>query len=269
VSGSSDVQLKSIGGGTRRISMRDFRRDISKELSDIFQKHTRLIITRNNEDRACVIPMQLMSAIQEIVGDIDIEQLMAGTSRYGWLDDVRGHFLDQILSETYPTEQYPRDLASGTELWMSGTNLRRAIPYRSRELKKVLERGGTIHAIFADPDSGEMMRYAAMQEQGNVQGEEVKNTQRELIDQNMKHLLDLSKEVSRGNVLIYKTEYPIGYGLDVIDRNSEEGIIYVRYYPFADDGRPVLRLTRKNDRWYRFYLYQLDRLKTAIKQIVP
>jgi hypothetical protein len=266
VSAGSDLQPKSGKASIRRISMRDFRRDISKELSEIFQKHTRLIITRNNEDRACVIPMQLMTAIEEIVGNIDIDRLMAGTSQYGWSDDLRNHLVDQILLETYPSEQYPKDLASATELWMSGTNLRRAIPYRFKEFKQVLERGGTIHAIFANPGSGEMMRYAAMQEQGNVGGEEVKNSQQELINQNMKQLFNLSKEVSRGNILIYKTDYPMGYGLDLIDRNSEEGIIYVRYYPFADDGRPVLRLTRKNDRWYRFYLFQLERLRTATKE---
>jgi hypothetical protein len=269
VNSNSDLQYSSNDTSIRRISMREFRRDISKELSEIFQKHTRLIITRNNEDRACVIPMQLMAAIQEIVGSIDMNQLMAGTSQYGLSDELRNHFVDQILMETYPSEQHPRDLASATELWMSGTNLRRAIPHRFKELKQVLERGGAINAIFANPGSAEMMRYAAMQEQGNVKGEEVRNTQIELIKQNMEHLLDLSKEVSRGKVSMYKTDYPMGFGLDVINPNSEEGIIYVRYFPFADDGRPVLRLTRKNDRWYRFYFYQFQRLKTAIKQCVP
>jgi hypothetical protein len=267
--------------------MRDFRRDISKELAEIFQKHAQLVITRNNEDRAYVAPVQMMSAIDQIANEIDISKLMAhgdekdsvvyllfehfikkiksdgvDINNIGWLE-LKNYYLDRVLLETYPPE-HQRELASAGQLWITGTNLRRIIPLRFKELRQILARGGTVAAIFVDPDSENSQRYAAMQEQGAVK--EIRGLmeyQSKLIEEGMKGLKKLYNEVKLGKMLIYKIDYPLGFGLDVIDGEDNKGIIYVRHYPFADDGQPVLRLTRDNEVWYRHYLFQLERLRAA------
>jgi prevent-host-death family protein len=269
-----------------RVPLRAFRQHISEKLDSVISGHARLVITKNNDDCAGVIPIEMMRAIDQIAEEIDLNRVMkrardrenilnlffdyfvravkgegAELSNGQW-SELKDYYLDRILLEKYPPE-YQRDLASAKHLWVIGTNLRRIVPVRFKELRQVLEGGGTVRAMFVDPTKDDAIRYSAMQEHGNFSGDEMRAYQRKLINGGRNELMKLAKETKSGDITIYKIDYPLSFGLDVIDGNTDKGIIYVRYYPFGDDGQPILRLTRENEMWYEYYLFQLERLNTT------
>jgi len=60
--------------------------------------------------------------------------------------------------------------------------------------------------------------------------------------------------------------YAMPYGLDWMKGGiRDETVMYVRFYPFADEDRPIIRITKENEKLFRFYSYQLRRYKAAKK----
>jgi hypothetical protein len=192
---------------------------------------------------------------------------------------IRDYFVDCVLEEHYPP-QYASDLSQAQNIWAIGSNLRRVIPTYFKEFRQVLNRGGELHAVFTDPldQAGssiggpdplggsvksvpQAFAFSIMQEHGYYYNDEVKEFQKNLILKNRDSLLNLKQSSNTEKLYIYKMNYPLSFGIDVIDGLHDNGIIYVRYFPFADNGQPIVRLTRRNTHWYDFYLYQLERYK--------
>jgi hypothetical protein len=284
---------KRIDGEFRRIGLRNFKRSIIKELTNIRANSESLVISDKDDDIACISPPSFLTLFTHMVRSlgIDPDELVATNTEeevrhllYGsivrvvtndmstfgqdnWMA-IRDYFLDCILEEHYPPE-YSSDLARARNIWAVGSNLRRVIPTYFKEYRQVLNRNGHIHAVFVDPLADEFddkgippaIIFSIMQEHGYHYNQEIRDFQKLMILKNRDSLLNLQQSCTAGELSIYKVNYPISFGIDVINGQDEDGVIYVRYFPFADNGQPIVRLTRNNTHWYDFYLYQLERLK--------
>jgi antitoxin (DNA-binding transcriptional repressor) of toxin-antitoxin stability system len=256
----------------KRVALRSFRANISKELESVRASHDRLVISKNNIDIAGLVPMSIMSLIDKISRKVDLDELLHKVSDPEKALDtlvaaLSTETIDSILLRDYPPE-YFSELSSARELWITGSNNRRIFPHHLGILRKILEKGGTVAVLFVDPTS-DAIRYSAMQEMGFFDGELPKSSQRKTIEDAKQSLLELADDVKKGSIEIYKMDYPPTFGMDIVDKDGENTIAYIRYYPFADFGQPIIKLTRSNNAWLNFYIHQLERFKTAAQPWKP
>ena len=272
-----------------KVSLRDFRKSMVGILNDIFMKRTSVTLTKNEEERAVIIPPQMKLIIDTLAQHIDMKSLMdnATTGAAVW-QPFKQYFMESLLSEEAPNNspewialshyfmdhillernppQYSKDLASARVLWSIGSNLRRLIPGHISDLRKVLERGGEVNAIFVDPKAPDAIKYVTIQENGYHRLELMASLQVDLINNNCIRLIELANTVKLGKLSCFKIDYPPACGIDFIfSHNEMDDLIYVRNYPLNDDDKPILRLTRHNQTWFDFYSFQLNRYKQAAR----
>src|SRR6185437_6877484 len=211
-----------------------------------------LIVSRNDEDVACIVPTAVARFVDKIFSVLEVSPSSLGSELtdaalekmfYSCMvkiikkehkgidteiwDDLGNYFLDHALLKRYPDE-YSTNLAAATVLWTIGSNLRRIIPTYFDELREIFKRGGTINAIFVDPYQ-DAIKFSAQQEHGSYHGDSMRDMQRDLIVENRTLLRNLRAQVGRGHVKIWRINHPLSYGIDVIDGNTHNGVIYVRY----------------------------------------
>jgi GNAT superfamily N-acetyltransferase len=160
---------------------------------------------------------------------------------------------DDILLSAYP-KRYLDDLAGAKDLWITGTNLRRIFPEHIRCLEEVLNNGGRITAVLAKPGS-DASKYGVLQEYGYT-NDELEAAFSKQIELSLS-VLERLKNAAPSQVTILKITFPIYFGIDGINVNSWNGLIYVRYYPIAEGDRPIVVLRPYESRWFDFYRAQL------------
>ena len=148
---------------------------------------------------------------------------------------------------------YHDELSRAHDLWITGTNLRRIFPDNYHVLEQIINKGGTIHAILLR--EGEALKYAAQQDAGpdaNV------NNYAASIKSARFHLEKL-KLLAPMKVRIYTIDYPLPFGIDAIDIDSIDGVIYLRFYPFftGKGDHPIVVLRPNDSIWFEFYKNQL------------
>jgi hypothetical protein len=166
-------------------------------------------------------------------------------------------FSVQIWKEYPPS--YATDFARAKDIWMTGLNLRRTIPSRIGDIKRVLESGGTVRVLLLDPDH-DGCRDAAFQEWGHSD-RWATELYREMIRDVYRALAELRNRSNQQQIKIRKIGYTFGFGVDAMRfANSRDGALYVRFYPISgiEDDRPILPLTPRNGYWYDFYRSQLQ-----------
>jgi hypothetical protein len=180
------------------------------------------------------------------------------------LSTVARGTVNDVLRNDYPSF-YREHLGQAQELWIVGMNLRRIFPDYTAELRKVLNRGGTIHAILVTPGSA-ASHYAAKQDYDNVPVDEYINTIRLALIR-----LTNLKQLAPDRVSIKVIDHPLSFGLDVVDVESHHGRIYVRSYPLLSPNGdvPILALGPNDSPWYDFYKDQLRVLSEKAVEWVP
>ncbi len=165
--------------------------------------------------------------------------------------------VNSTLYDCYPPS-YWESLAGAKKLWISGLNLRRfCFSDHVNTLDRMIGRGGTLNAILLSSDDDAMIKYGTRQDNGQADAPSLKDW-RGTITRTESYLRNLQVSAP-GRVHIKKTDYPMPFGLDAVDIESPEGIIYVRYYPFYTGGgdKPILVLRANQSPWYDFYKNQL------------
>ncbi len=158
----------------------------------------------------------------------------------------------------YPPS-YAADFARAKDLWMSGLNLRRIIPNRIGDIKRVLEGGGTVRVLLLDPDY-DGCRDAAIQEWGRSDRSAIERYQN-MIRNVHSSFCELRNRNTRKQIKIRKIGYSLGFGADAINlADRKDGVLYVRFYPISGptDDRPILPLTWRDGYWYKFYQEQIE-----------
>jgi hypothetical protein len=159
----------------------------------------------------------------------------------------------------YPPS-YAADFARAKDLWMSGLNLRRIIPSRLGDIRRVLEGGGTVRVLLLDPDY-DGCRDAAIQEWGRSDRSAIERY-RKMIRNVHSSFSELRNRNTRKQIKIRKIGYSLGFGVDAIDlADRNAGVLYVRFYPISGpvmDDRPILPLKSRDGYWYKFYQEQLE-----------
>jgi hypothetical protein len=175
------------------------------------------------------------------------------------LPKITEQLLDTILTPTYPPDHFDR-ISGANTLWLSGLSMRRIISkddFRYQgAVRAVLERGGIVQIVMLDPES-EACRYAAIQDFGKDRAN--RDEYRTRVLETLTKLCDIKAE-RKGTLSIATVDYMPTFGLDIVDPEEENAIIYVRYYPLnseaVGDDKPYLRLEKSYGRWYQFYYDQ-------------
>lgn len=159
--------------------------------------------------------------------------------------------LNNILLDKYPAE-YEKDLGRAKELWITGNNLRRITPEHDKRLREVLRNKGTIYVILLG--EGDAVKYGAQQDKGpDADPGRFLHSIKEAYN-----FFDRLRKSHPERVHIRTIDYPLPFGIDAIDINLPNGVIYVRMYPFySDRDEPILVLRPYQEKWYDFYKEQL------------
>ncbi|MDE2227960.1 MAG: GNAT family N-acetyltransferase [Alphaproteobacteria bacterium] len=161
-----------------------------------------------------------------------------------------------ILLHKYP-DSYRDDLARAKELCVTGTNLRRIFTDYIPCLRDVLQNGGRIMAIIGKPGS-DAVKYGALQETGKLTDGLIRAFSGRL-ESSLHGLKDLTQK-AWDRVEVSTVDFPLGFGLDIVDRKSADGIIYVRHYPLdAGVDKPIMVLRPNEPDWFKFYLDQFEK----------
>ena len=168
--------------------------------------------------------------------------------------------MESLLRKDYP-EHYERILTGADILWMVGTNLRRIIPDHLDRLRSILDRGGIVNAIFVKPGS-EAAKYSIKQEYGIDLTVSFIEKHVKYIEDNIGYLTDVRTSY-KDRVNIYTIDFPLTYGMDVINNANRMQHIYLRLYPFDEQDKPIIYLTTGHPYWFDFYGKQLTKLIKA------
>jgi hypothetical protein len=184
--------------------------------------------------------------------------------RKGQLDLLQKKFLSvgDVLRADYP-EDYHHRLASADTLWVFGTNLRRIFQHdddREQYLRKALEGSGKIRALLVSPKPPDKepaaSTFTAMQDARLEIKSQAIESEIGQIHSNLVRLCQLRHQFP-SQVVIKTINYPLSYGIDGVDIDTWRGVLYIRYYPFHNKDRPILRLT-PGDAFYDFYKEQIE-----------
>ncbi len=162
---------------------------------------------------------------------------------------------NNILLEGYPSD-YGKTLGRAQKLWITGLNLSRFYPNRVKYLEEVTRHGGNINAMLLSSNS-DAIKYAAQQECGpDGKVPAYLNSINDAHDR-----LRKLRQSYPNQVHIKTVDYPLTFGLDAVDIESENGLIYVTYYPlYSEEGdKPILALKPRQSHWYEFYKGQIEK----------
>jgi len=177
------------------------------------------------------------------------------------LDDLT--MRDQAIFERHYPEEYETDFATASELWITGTNLRRIVtePAYLGYIKGVLAAGGVVKVLMHHPKY-EVCKYGMMQDGPGTDLAGYK----QIVHDNLSAFCKIRAQSPGGkNLLIRTVDYMLAFGLDIMNGNDEaRGVVYVRFYPLPSrhenlDDRPIVKLNYNDARWYRFYVEQFER----------
>lgn len=188
--------------------------------------------------------------------------------------------IDSILRPGYPPA-YPNEFASAKRnMWITGLNLRRITDREYDGIKLIthvddaLKRNVKTKILLIEPEP-EVCKYAAMQDWGTKDGDSYAKQ----VIRALSIFCGLRTEDTNSNLEIRTINYPLNFGIDAMDAESDggidEGIIYLRFYPiyaYKTDDQPIVRLTPKEHYWYDFYktqFYTLWRLATDYNCRLP
>jgi hypothetical protein len=170
-----------------------------------------------------------------------------------------------ILKSDYPL-YFEDQLQKTKKISMLGTNLRRVLKWRPH-IERIIDGGGSVEAVLVDPLS-DATRYSAYQEHGD-------STTLSLATF-VGHVDNcwqwLSKQQTKNNYRFYdqvnikKIDYPLAFGLDVLEFEDGDGVIYIRFYPLMygenEHDRPIIEFTRESEEsrdWYDVFKTQWER----------
>lgn len=176
--------------------------------------------------------------------------------------ETREGTIGSVLSAFYPNE-YGTELRSATQLWITGTNLRRIVQDNYLgHVRTILERGGSVKVLMNHP-LDEACRFAMIQDSGP--GSDLR-LYKELVHKNLSKFWEVQETGRNGKNLEIRTiDYPLSFGLDVLNGESDTtGIIYVRFYPLPNmqvhsEDRPIVKLRAVDGYWYDFFKDQFER----------
>jgi len=188
--------------------------------------------------------------------------LEAGVYRRAYGNQTAGA-IDEFFHEFYPKD-FKEELRNAEQLWATGTNLRRIVldRYHLSSVRNILKRGGELKVLMNHPESASCA-FAMIQDRGVGSSlEEYKAD----VHRNLSKFCELRETAPNGKNLQLRTiDYPLSFGLDVINGHSDtDGIIYVRFYPLPDlqqtsEDRPIIRLSAAEGYWYDFFKEQFER----------
>jgi len=176
--------------------------------------------------------------------------------------------IDNFLRQDY-SENYPREFAvANRTIWITGLDLRRITQrYKGTKIRPIhhietaIREGVKVKILVVDPRSKAACKYAAMQELGEPDTERFQQS----VASALRLFCHLRSGATSNNPEIKTIDYPLNYGIDAMDAETHDGIdngiIYVRFYPFFDpecDDRPIVRLTPSERHWYDFYRNQFN-----------
>lgn len=165
--------------------------------------------------------------------------------------------LDRVLLDRYP-ESYIPDINGACTLHIIGTNLRRHFPDRFSDFEQILGRGGHIYATLTDESNAAAVKYAAQQDQGP---ESTTDSFQPSIISTKTHLRNLMARWPK-QVNISQTSYPLPFGLDGVNIDMTDGVIYVRYFPlFGKGDLPIIAVRPHETKWFNFFRDQIKKLE--------
>lgn len=176
------------------------------------------------------------------------------------LQEITQDTASSILHESYPSAHWER-LLCAKELWFTGLNLRRMVfPDHTQDLEWFVKNGGVLKVILLSQSNREMLKYGARQDEGRTEPKDVDRWSLS-IDNTITCLRELQRMAPNPkNVQIRTTDYPMPFGIDAADIESQKGVIYVRFYPFfcGEGDKPILVMRGNQSQWFSFYKKQLQ-----------
>lgn len=177
------------------------------------------------------------------------------------IEDPRPDEKTFFVHEIYP-EQFITDLERTVRASITGTSLRR-LELEHERIREILVRDNTsaIQVLFVDYMKKELCRYAAIQEFGKDNAKTVKRF-KDRLKKNAAWWFDLRKEFNE-RVEIKKIDFPLAFGLDVLEFKAGGGTVYVCLYPLMDGGeeqdKPIVEIRNGDKTWHSFYKKQFER----------
>lgn len=162
----------------------------------------------------------------------------------------------------YP-DAFAIDLRRAENLKVMGTSLRR-LTRRRRQIRELVARGGKVQVIFIDPAKEELRRYETIQEFGDDSFQSMtKFLERLQSGADWWFKLKNGCDSHRQQVEIKTIDYPLAFGLDIMDFGRGRGSIYVQFYPLVlddeEEERPIVEIRDDNEIWYTYYREQFER----------
>lgn len=182
-------------------------------------------------------------------------------AQVGSLDDLTTR--NQAVLERYYPDEYETDFATASQLWITGTNLRRIAsdPAYLDYIKGVLAAGGIVKILMHHPNY-EVCKYAMMQDGPGTD----LTGHKKIVHDNLSAFCKIRAKSQGGkNLLIRTIDYMLAFGLDIMNGSDEtRGVAYIRFYPLPKrhenlEDRPIVKLNQNDARWYRFFVEQFER----------
>jgi hypothetical protein len=175
---------------------------------------------------------------------------------------IAGGFRNRaLLEQRYPTREYDNDFENATELWISGTNLRRiVVDVTLAPVRHVLSKKDGLVKILMHRPRDLVCKYAMLQE-----GLDDLTAYRVDVREHLTKFFELRAEGQFKDKLKIKTiDYMLAFGLDVMNgsRDDAGSVVYLRMYPLPQagtkkfDDQPIIRFRRNDRRWYDFFKKQ-------------
>lgn len=162
----------------------------------------------------------------------------------------------------YP-DQFTYDLRRAENLKVMGTSLRRLTPRRKR-IKELVSRNKKVQVLFIDPTKSGLLRYETIQEFGDDSRESIfKFSNRLLLNARWWFELQSERRADKQQIEIKVIEYPLAFGIDLMDLGNGKGSAYVQFYPLVldedEEERPIIEIRENNLIWYEYYKEQFER----------
>lgn len=168
-----------------------------------------------------------------------------------------GATINDFFLTDYPAS-YREDFKRAANLSIMGSNLRRLMYDYMKDISGTLDSGGTVKVILVNPRTA-ASRYAAIQDLGPGNDEEDEEGFAQTILLAYKAFLKVKNRNSNGaNLTMKMIDYPLAFGMDVMEFSDGHGRIYLRYYPIStpEEDRPIVVLNDTDQYWYEFYKSQ-------------
>lgn len=171
--------------------------------------------------------------------------------------------INTLFVSEFP-DSLQHDLLRGKTIWLTGVSLARFVRSNYSLLENKVRQGCKMRVLLVRPD-GEAIRMTTIR----VYKPTTVEQQRAEVLSSLNDLANL-RGINPANVEIRVIDYPLNYGVRVIDPDAHNGVIYVEHYAFkTDDATPRFILSPKDGVWYERFRQEVTNQWNYAKEWQP